>query len=567
MSTRWFVHHAAEDPFAFPAGPGMLKLRLFVQNGLHLTCTVLHADRYSPPGREQPQAMERIGSAGAYELYETVIAAETGKCRYLFHLQDASGAYAWYGERGISENRDQAGFFQYAYIHQPEVLKLPSWSEDAVVYQIYPSSFNGGTLEGISEKIPYLQELGVNAVYMTPVFESPSEHKYDTTDYFAVDPAFGTLEDLKTLVATAHQHGIRVVLDAVFNHSGDHFFAFRDVLEKGEASAYKDWFFIRSFPVQQAPEPNYETFGEGIAVMPKLNMGHPAVADYMMEVAKYWVREAGIDGWRLDVANEVNPLFWSRFRRELKEEFPELLIIGEIMHAPGPWLRGDQFDGGMNYVLRDALLEFFAEQTAGPARFMEQQLHIEAMLNDQANSAMFQLLGSHDTLRFLTACKEGGRGWDHEATALRRMKLAVFFQMTYFGIPMIYYGDEVGMEGATDPHCRKPMLWEPETQNAELLGWYRKLIALRREYPMLRGKGAFQPWIVDEARNVVGYFRGRGSDKAGVILNLSPNHYQLELDGSSFGKNVLTDVLTGRTLHCSKKMVAELEPFGGLLLI
>ncbi|WP_448766675.1 alpha-amylase family glycosyl hydrolase, partial [Acinetobacter sp. AGC35] len=145
-------------------------------------------------------------------------------------------------------------------------------------------------------------------------------------------------------MSNAHRHGIRVILDAVFNHSGDTFFAFKDVMEKGEDSLYKDWFIFNSYPVTQSP-PNYETFGKAEASMPKLNMDHPAVADYMIEVAKYWVREAGIDGWRLDVANEVDPRFWTRLRRELKSEFPELLFIGEIMHASGPWLKGDQFDG------------------------------------------------------------------------------------------------------------------------------------------------------------------------------------------------------------------------------
>lgn len=428
MSHRWFLYHTSEDPFTYPVGMGVLKLRLFTQASQPLVCTVIYSDRYDSPGCEIPVKMERIGSAGVYDIHEAVIEVPTKKCRYLFHVTNAAGQYAWYGERGASENRERAGSFQYAYIHRSEAFKLPSWSNEAIAYQIYPSSYNKGTLEGITDKIPYLQELGVTVIYMTPVFESPSEHKYNTTDYYKIDPAFGDVDGLKALVREAHRHGIKVILDAVFNHSGDQFFAFRDVLEKGEHSAYKDWFIIHSFPITQAPVPNYETFAKAEAHMPKLNMDNLDTADYMIEVAKHWVRETGIDGWRLDVANEVNPCFWSRFRQELKSEYPEILLIGEIMHASGPWLRGDQFDGGMNYVLRDAVLEFFAEQSTGPVRFMEQLLHQEALYNDQANSAMFQLIGSHDTLRFLTACKEGGRGWDHESTAVGRMMLAVFFK-------------------------------------------------------------------------------------------------------------------------------------------
>lgn len=565
MPQSWFIYHTSEDPFAYPVGMGILKIRLFTQAGQQLSCTVIHSDRYDSPGQEVPLQMERTGSAGIYEIHEAIIHTSTRRCRYLFHIANATGQYVWYGERGASENRERAGSFQYAYLHRSEALKLPSWSQDAVTYQIYPSSYNGGTLQGISDKIPYLQQLGVNVIYMTPVFESPSEHKYNTSDYYKIDPAFGDLDGLRSLVSVAHLHGIKVILDAVFNHSGDQFFAFKDVMEKGEQSPYKDWFFIHSFPVTQTPAPNYETFAKAEAHMPKLNMDHPETADYMIEVAKYWIRETKIDGWRLDVANEVNPKFWSRFRHELKSEYPEILLIGEIMHASGTWLRGDQFDGGMNYVLRDAILEYFAAQSTGPVRFMEQVLHQEALYNDQANSAMFQLIGSHDTLRFLTACMEGGRGWDRESTAIQRMRLAVFFQMTYIGIPMIYYGDEVGMEGATDPHCRKAMVWQEQAQNTALLKWYQELIFLRKSCDILR-KGAFRPWFTDEVRNVLGYTRGVGHEKIGLIINNSPNAYEFELNAYRSDKNVLTDLLSGATFKNTNMLIVSIEPFGCLML-
>lgn len=232
MPIRLFAYHTAEDPFAFSIGSGTLKLRLFVQSGQSLTCTVVHSDRYDSPGSELPQGMERIGSAGAYDIHEAVLRTETGKCRYLFHISNSAGEYTWYGERGVSENREQAGSFQYAYIHRPPGTALPSWSPEAIVYQIYPSSYNRGTLQGITDQITYLQQLGVTVIYMTPIFESPSGHKYNTSDYYKVDPGFGTLEDLKLLVATAHRHGMKVMLDAVFNHSGDTFFAFKDVMER-----------------------------------------------------------------------------------------------------------------------------------------------------------------------------------------------------------------------------------------------------------------------------------------------------------------------------------------------
>ncbi|WP_379136551.1 glycoside hydrolase family 13 protein [Paenibacillus sp. sgz500958] len=564
MSHPWFFHHLSEDPFIYPVTLNLLKVRLFVPAGLDLACSVVSSDRYEPPGRERPVTMERVGSAGAYEIYEAVIEAPMRRSRYLFYAENPGGMYAWYGERGISENRERAGSFQIPYIHRPRAFEFPSWTKGSIVYQIFPSSFHPDGLKGITERLYYLRELGVNLVYMTPIFDSPSAHKYDTTDYYMIDENFGSMEDLKELVQVAHRNGIRVILDAVFNHSGDKFFAFQDVMEKGEASSYTKWFHIDSFPVVQSPVPNYETFGTHLAYMPKLNLDHPAAAEYMIDVAKYWVKEAGIDGWRFDVSNEVSPSFWRRVRDELKALNPELLLIGEVMHASGQWLRGDMFDGAMNYLLRDAMLSFFAEQTVGPRGFMEQLLHLEALYNDQANLAMFQLIGSHDTERFLTACGRG-RGWDKEATAKARLKLAVFFQMTYLGIPMIYYGDEVGMEGKTDPDCRRPMIWESKEQSSEMLEWYRTLISSRKSRKALT-EGTYRNWFMDEPRNLLGYTRRSGRDVVGMVINNSPNRYELELPAFRQDKANLIEVLSGEAVIGGGAIRITIEPFGCLML-
>lgn len=564
MSHPWFLHHISDDPYVFPVGPNRLKIRLQTPNGLGLACSVAYSDRYEPPGRETPVPMEKLGSAGPYEIHEAIIETSNRRCRYVFYAEDASGRYAWYGERGISENRDLAGSFQMPYLHRDTAIELPVWTEGTVAYQIFPASYCQDGLTGITETLPYLKELGINLLYMTPIFASPSVHKYDTTDYYKIDEAFGTLDDLRLLVQTAHEYGIRVILDAVFNHSGDTFFAFKDVLDHGEKSPYRDWFHIHSFPVVQSPVPSYETFGVAEAYMPKLNLEHPEAADYMIEVAKYWIKETGIDGWRIDVANEVSPLFWNRLRSEIKGLNPELLLIGEIMHASGFWLKGDRFDGVMNYVLRDALLSFFAEQTLGPAGFAEQLLHVEALYNDSANLANFQLIGSHDTERFLTACSRG-RGWDRETTAVKRMKLAVFFQMTYLGIPMIYYGDEVGMEGRTDPDCRRPMIWDTERQSADMLAWYRQLISIRKNRKALTG-GRFRVWFTDEPRNVIGYVRQSGQERVGLLINNSPNAYTLDVSPFSETGQPMTEVLSNRRIEGGENLRISIGPFECLIL-
>ncbi|MFX3633567.1 MAG: alpha amylase N-terminal ig-like domain-containing protein [Candidatus Pristimantibacillus sp.] len=586
MSTSWFMYHTGEDPFAFPVGPKELKLRLFVQGGLELSCMVLHGDRYDSPGLESPIKMTHRGSAGTHDIYEAIIYASEKRSRYLFYAENDKGQYQWFGERGASVNRDLAGSFQYAYMHHPEAIQLPSWVEHAIVYQIFPDSFSrgeldssvqikqqlshssmyGGTLQGIKEKIEYLRQLGVTVIYMTPVFHSPSNHKYNTTDYYEVDPSFGDTEMLKQLVETAHQHGIKVLLDAVFNHTGDTFFAFQDVMEKGVNSSYTDWYFIDHFPVTQLPVPNYETFGKSEAYMPKLNLYHPEAIDYMLDVAKYWIQEVGIDGWRLDVANEVNHEFWKKLRDTIKGLDPELLLIGEIMHSSGPWLRGDEFDGGMNYLFRDVVIDFFAKQSIGPVSFSEQIIRFESLYNDQANRAMFQLIGSHDTERFLTVCENGGRGWNRKESANARMMLAVFFQFTSLGIPMIYYGDEVGMRGGADPDCRRPMIWEETGWNATLNNWYRLLIRQRNSHASLR-RGSFRFWFADEARNVLGYLRQDGEEIMGLLINLSPNSYTLELETYRNDKESLVDLLSGRVFPNAEKLKVTVDEYGCCMLL
>ena len=235
-------------------------------------------------------------------------------------------------------------------------------------------------------------------IYLTPIFEAPSNHKYDTVDYYSIDPHFGDEATVRELIEIAHAHGIKIVFDAVFNHSGYGFFAFQDVLDKGEESPYAHWFNIDSFPVETDP-PNYETFANQIATMPKLMTGQEDVREYFLDVGTYWVREFGIDGWRLDVANEIDHQFWREFRQAVKGENPETLIVGELWHEASEWVRGDQFDSVMNYSLQYACFDFFAQGTIRARSFANRLAKVQMNHTQSVNLAMFNLLGSHDTER------------------------------------------------------------------------------------------------------------------------------------------------------------------------
>jgi cyclomaltodextrinase len=587
------IYHTNDIPYLFTTGTNEVKIRIRAKRNDIAQCRLIHADRHESPGRGDVVNLPKVASTQLHDYYEAPLYSRSKRIRYQFLLTDHQGTQMWYGEYGISESREDAGYFHCPSTSAADEGAPPSWVEDAIVYQIFPerfhngnpsnnpdgvrswtseeepqfNSFYGGDVKGITEKLPYLEGLGINVIYMTPVFESPTNHKYDTSDYYAIDSHFGNLADMKELVNKAHSLNMRVVLDAVFNHAGDHFFAFQDVLKHGEASKYKDWFFIEEYPVVQFPKPNYECFGNNSANMPKLNTRNPELIQYLLDVAKYWIREVGIDGWRLDVANEVDHSFWRRLRTEIKALDQELLLVGEVMHQSSAWLRGDQFDGVMNYLLRDAMIDFFAKHRQTASTFVERIEDIRMQYTDRANSSLFTLIGSHDTERFLTACSQSVWGWG-EKQELARMKLAVLFQLTYTGMPMIYYGDEVGMTGSMDPGCRKPMLWQEEQQNRPLLAFYKELITLRKQHSSLRN-GQFHLWAVEEAQNVFGYIRRKGTENIGILINNSPNVHQ-----------VVLDVPEGLDVHgiekvfgidqfslVDNKVIGELAPYSAVIMV
>ena len=328
---------------------------------------------------------------------------------------------------------------------------------------------------------------------MTPIFSSDSVHKYNINDYYKIDPAFGDKEDLKELVQLAHASGMYVILDGVFNHTGIDFFAFRDIREKEERSVYLDWYYIESFPLvmEWGKRPSYKTFSYA-GYMPKLNLNNPETADYFINVAAYWIRECDIDGWRLDVADEIGHTFWKRFRREMKAVKKDVLLVGEIWHYAGDFLEGDEWDSVMNYPFYDSMVDLVAREENGPSAFLGNLNFVKGNLNKFLEGYLWNFIDSHDTARFL-----------HSAGGSRaKQKLAAAMQLLLPGMPMIYYGDEVGMEGGPDPDCRRGMLWAESRQDGECLEYYRRLIRIRHTYPALT-KGRLTAQNADDDRGIL----------------------------------------------------------------
>ena len=416
-------------------------------------------------------------------------------------------------------------YYRFPWVNASDILTPPAWVNDTVWYQIMPDrfcrgdmapkrvptrdwkdcetiahfDFYGGDLKGIRQKLPYLKELGVTGIYTTPFFLSNSNHKYNTFSYDLIDPDFGTEEDMIALVEDAHKLGIRVMMDAVFNHCGTEFAPWQDVVKNGPASPYWDWFFVFQWPFSEkerhTADGKYFSFAF-TAYMPKLNTNNPEVMDYFLQRCRHWAEKWHIDGIRFDVANEVSHSFLKYLNAGLKKDYPDLFLLGEIWHDSNQWLQGDEYDSVMNYPFMQSLNNFHLDKQDAK-ELMYSMNRCYTLYPKQANPALFNFLDTHDTLRALTRC--GGKDALYQ-------QLTVL--MTMPGSACIYYGTEIGMEAATDLEARRPMPWHlVDTEDCQVeFRQVQALIALRKAYPQLR-RGDIRWELSDEHPKLVRYTR------------------------------------------------------------
>lgn len=551
------IYHRPKDNYAYVCTNGKLNITIRTKKNDLKKVTLIHGDPYNWEDNQWQTTTTPLKKSGSDQLFDFWIVSLNPpfrRLRYGFILDDGTETVCFTEKGFYSEPPldDTGYYFCFPYMNNADIFKAPSWVKDTVWYQIFPerfangnkshdpenvlawgseeptpTNFFGGDIEGVIQNIPYLKDLGISGIYFTPIFKAFSNHKYDSIDYMEIDPQFGTKETLKELVNVCHENGIKVMLDAVFNHSGFYFPPFQDVLEKGENSIYKDWFHIHEFPVITEPLPNYDTFAF-TPFMPKLNTENPEVKEYLLETGRYWVREFDIDGWRLDVANEVDHAFWREFRKEVKAIKPDLYILGEIWHDSIPWLRGDQFDAVMNYPFTTNILKLFAKQSISPKEFVESMTGVIHMYTRNINEAAFNLVGSHDTPRILTECEED----------LDRVKQVFTLMLTFIGTPCIYYGDEIGMTGTQDPGCRKCMEWDIENQNTDLFNHIQKLIQLRQDHPLLRNAGELSFVDPEHHDTCLAYTKSNGDKTILVILNTSSHSVEYPLPNGLAGKSV-----------------------------
>lgn len=504
------------------------------------SCTICYGDRACRvnPVIFTEVPMKCVAQDELYDYYEADVESLYTRICYYFVLDDGVEKTLYYADKFTNSHvEDRSEYYQLPFNHRENIAIIPEWTKNAVIYNIFPDSFatgeryiskkpvsaiwedntvthglNGGTITGIKDNLNYLQELGITCIYTNPIFVAGEYHKYDLLDYFHIDPCFGTDEDFKELVNACHERGMKIIVDGVFNHCSWNFFAFDDVVRNGEESKYVKWFYGLQFPVirpdNMADIPNYECFAYE-RKMPKLNTSNPEVMDYFLHVCRYWIEEFHIDGWRLDVASEVDFNFWREFRKAAKAANPDCFIIGEVWEPAQAWLQGDQFDSTMNYDFRNVCRDFFAFDKLDAYEFDGCVTGMRMRYKKNITGGQLNLLDSHDTSRFLSLCKED----------IKRMKLAVLFQMTFIGVPSVFYGDELQLSGKNEDEYRQPMDWNFSKDN-EMLQFYQAAIKLRKELLPLT-EGDFVTIKAGKNSKVYAFSRSSKDDRIIVALNAS----------------------------------------------
>lgn len=582
------IYHRPESEYAFLYTNTRFRIRLRTRKNDIKKVYVLCGDPYTITTEkwyQKQRPMKKCLSTNVHDYWEIEVTSETRRLQYAFHVVGEDNTDCFYGDQGIFPYRENVitepnFYFRIPYFHQIDRFTIPEWVKETVWYQIFPERFAngdkandpehtlpwgskdpdredffGGDLQGVRDHLDYLTDLGVNGIYFCPIFKATSNHKYDTIDYYEVDPAFGDKKLLKNLIDEAHKRGIRIMFDAVFNHRGVHSPQWQDVLKNGEKSIYKDWFHIRFFPVdsyqmtdlpETAENIPYDTFAF-TPFMPKLNTANPEVQKYLLDIATYWIKEFDIDGWRLDVANEVDHHFWKKFREAVTEIKPDIYILGEIWHSSQAWLQGDEFHAVMNYAFTDSIKDYFAKKKITASQMVSGMNHQQMLYRDQVNEGTFNLLDSHDTARILTLC-QGNK---------ELMKSVMAFMFLQKGSPCIYYGTEIGMTGEDDPDCRKCMIWEKEEQDLELFGFIKELVSLRKQLSKIISEGSTQWLIVYDREDKLYFTRELEGQIIYVYFNQSKEPWVVEQEN---------EVILSQNCQLLEDGKAEIRQYGFLIM-
>lgn len=502
--------------------------------------------------------MQKVATNFISDYFEAKIINGYERIVYYFEIYSHQNARIYYyGDvltKRLSKQRND--YFKFPFNRIEEIINVPTWFKHAIVYNVFLDSFNfsnknknkeiliddniiknkhGGTIKELSKKLNYIKKMGFNTIYLNPIFLAGEYHKYDTIDYFRIDPLFGTNEEFKQLVEDIHNKGMYIILDGVFNHSGWNIKYFKDCLENQEKSIYKDWFYRLDFPIYRPKideKPRYSTFGYE-RLMPKLNTSNPEVIDYFVKVTKYWLEKYKIDGWRLDVADEIDRNFWREIKKATREVNQEAVLIGEIWQTSNYYLDGTMFDTVMNYSFLRYVKEFFADKIIDASEFNYRIINMLYRYCDNTTYAQLNFLDSHDVPRFLSLVNEN----------LDVYKMAVVFLMTFIGVPSVFYGDEMGALGIKEEEYRTSI--NSININENLQNFYQEIIKLRNSYECLVS-GKFI--TISALKNSHSYHYQRVYDKITIGIILNNNDYSINLENMEI-EILLSNKLNGLVLE------------------
>ena len=545
------ILHMANRRFAYAISKNTFVIRIKTKKNDIKKIILYYQDKYINVkyyDTRKSLDMELFTSDKYFDYYEAIINIDMVCLRYYFELIDNNSNISYYGNNRFFNNKIEKIEFMFDMpqtLREEEMFKIPSWAKNKIVYQIFPSRFATtkdidektwyltpinydtnlyGNIRGIINHLDHIIDLGVDIIYLTPIFKSASQHKYNISNYYLIDPDFGTIDDLKELVKKCHESNIRVILDGVFNHTGNDFFMFMDVIENEVKSKYSNWYYIEDYPIKHEhnKKPNYKTFAYYYG-MPKLNHSNSDVRKYFIDVAKYWVLECNIDGYRLDVADEVSHTFWQEFRKELKSINEDLLIVGETWHYSEDFLDGNEWDSIMNYDFYFSVRELLVNKSISVSDFYFELESVRGNSHKLLYPYLWNLLDSHDTERFYHSC-----GYDKKI-----YMLAIGLQLLLDGMPFIYYGDEYGMKGGFDPDSRRGMYWDLKYQDLEIYSWYKKLISIRKNHQGLLDKTiSFN--AIDSKRILI-----IEKEDYVIIFNFSDTNYEIDNYNNMF--DILND--------------------------
>jgi glycosidase len=506
--------------------------------------------------------------------WTTTITPEYKRCKYYFILVFTDKEKICFLEDGFFSEEEvhnlqiMKQMFTFPWLNPIDVHKTPSFVNETIWYQIFPDRFSkskthidgitpwaegpvrneevyGGDLQGVIDKLDYLDSLGINGIYLTPIFKAESIHKYDTTDYLEVDPLFGCNEDLKELVHKAHEKGMKIMLDGVFNHTSTNFFAWQDILKHGKKSKYFDWYLINDYPFSshkhKTKDKEYYAFAF-VDEMPKLNTNNPEVIEYLLKVVVYWITEFDIDGIRLDVANEVSHYFCKALRKTVKGMNKECFILGEIWHDSIRWLGNEEFDSVMNYPLTSAISNFWLKPMMHRQELKMKINQCYTMYMQQTNDVLFNLLDSHDTQRLINRVQ-----FDIDTFYQQIMLL-----LSMPGSPCIYYGTEVALEGEHDPDCRRCMPWKDiEKGNYEKqMVLFKSMIALRKNNTALKSRNFHFEEEIDNERVI-------------ELLKIDDQGYQIKVIINASSRDI---TVNGKVIFSYKYNHNQLQQGGFIVL-